>query len=183
MKRLSICFSSLLTVAIAVACAQTPTTGEQTAKATDTFWLYKAGKFKGPGDYSYGTGRITYGSSTVMVTGDEAWQPRMPHDDINTGPYTYLTVSIKPTQPQTWISGMLMIGDVAIPGSNGAVDLSPYGPNPAIIGEWNVYKIPLTAYGIKLGSGLHVYKVMFQSQNVASPSTNKVEYDAVGLVP
>jgi hypothetical protein len=180
MKKLAIWISLLLTIAIAAACAQTPEPG---AKATDTFWLYKAGKFKGPGDYSYGSGRITYGSSTVIVTGDEAWQPRFPHDDINTGPYTYLTVSIKPTQNQTWISGMLMIGDVAIPGSNGAVDIMPYGPNPAVIGEWNVYKIPLTAYGIKLGSGLHVYKVMFQSQNIASPQTNKVEYDAVGLVP
>jgi len=166
---------------VPVGCAQTSLA--DTAKANKEFWLFKAGRFLGPGDYSYGSGRISYGHTTVVVTGDEAWQPRMPNDDLNTDPYTYVTVSIKPTQVQTWISGMEMIGDVAIPGSTGPVDLSKYGPNPVVIGEWNTYKIPLTAYGIKQGSGLHVYKIMFQGQNVPSPATNKVEFDAVGFLP
>lgn len=146
-----------------------------------TFWLYKAGIFKGPGDYSYGSGRITYGASSVIVTGDEAWQPRMPADDFNTTGFHYVTVSIKPTQKQTWITGMEMIGDVAIPGATGPVDIMPYGPNPAVIGQWNTYKIPIGKFGNL--PGLHVYKIMFQGQNVPSPSTNKVEYDAVGFVP
>jgi len=178
MKVLSACSSLLLTVAIAAACAQTTDKGP-----ARPFWLYKAGTFKGPGDYSYGSGKITYGSSTVIVTGDEAWQPRMPNDDLNTGPYRYVTVSIRPTQKQTFISGMEMIGDVPIPGGEAPVDLSGYGPNPMTLNEWNVFKVPLTAYGIKAGSGLHVYKIMFQGQNVPSPSTNKVEYDAVGFLP
>jgi hypothetical protein len=156
---------------------------DPTPPASGAFWLYKAGKFAGAGDYSYGNGQITYGPSSVIITGDEAWQPRMPNDDFNTGPYTYVTVSLKPTQKQTWISGMEMIGDVTIPGSTGPVDLSRYGPSPAAIGQWNVYKIPLTAFGIKAGSGLHVYKIMFQGQNVPGPSSNKVEVDAVGFLP
>lgn len=146
-----------------------------------TFWLYKAGVFNGAGSYDYGSGKVTYGASTVIVTGDEAWQPRMPNDDFNTTGYNYVTVSIKPTQKQTWISGMEMIGDVAIPGATGPVDIMPYGPNPVVVGQWNTYKIPIGKFGNL--PGLHVYKIMFQGQNVPSPSTNKVEYDAVGFVP
>lgn len=57
----------------------------------------------------------------------------------------------------------------------------PYGPNPPLLNQWNTYKIPIGKYGNL--PGLHVYKIMFQSQNVPNPATNKVEYDAVGLIP
>lgn len=161
-----------------------PVTPPVTPPAAGTFWLYKAGVFKGAGDYDYGSGSVTFGPSSVIVLGDEAWQPRMPADDLNTDLYTAITVSIKPTQNQTWGIGAEMIGDVPIPGTPpGVVDIMKYGPNPAVLGQWNTYRIPLTAIGIKPGSGIHIYKIGFQGQNVPDPKNNRQEFDAVGFVP
>jgi hypothetical protein len=209
MNKLSVCLSLLLALAVGSVVAQTTFTAPDGAKivytpppaspppVTDpppasgppanpppvagTFWLYKAGKFVGAGDYNFGSGKVLYGASTVTVTGDEGWQPRMPGDDFDTTGYHWITVSIKPTQQQSWQSGMLMIGDQTIPGSHGAVDITPYGPKTLAIGQWNTYKIPIGQFGNL--PGLHVYKIMFLGQNVPNKSTNKVEFDAVGFLP
>lgn len=164
--------------------------------ATGTLWLYYNGVFSGAGDYNYGNAPFSFsyanptstalsGTKDCLATGDMAWQPRMPGDDLNTGPYNYITVSIRPTQVETFITGAEMIGDVAIPGSTGSFSIAQYGPNPIVVGAWNTYKIPLTAYGIKTGSGLHIYKVMFQHQ--AGPgvnlATDKTEFDNFGFTP
>lgn len=156
---------------------------------TGAFWLYHDGVFAGPGDYSFGNPpfSISYtnpavgasGSVDVLATGDVGWQPRMPNDSFDTTGYNFVTVSIKPTQVSGWVSGMEMIGDVALPGSNGAVNILPYGPNPPVVGEWNTYKIPLPLYGTM---PVKVYKIMFLQQNTPSPTTNKTEFDNVGFL-
>lgn len=148
-----------------------------------TFWLFKDSVFTGNADcagYSFGSGKVLCGGATVVVTGDEGWQPRFPNDDLNLAGYTFVTVSIKPTQKETFQSGMLAVGDKDLPGSHGAVDIMPYGPNPMVIGQWNTYLIPLKLYGTM---PTHAYKIMFLAQGVSSPSTNKTEYNLVGLVP
>lgn len=155
--------------------------------AAGTFWIFNAGAFAPgyPGDYSYGNQpwSLAYGK-TVLLKGDAAWQPRMPNDNLDTQPFTKLVIKIRPTQPSTFISGMEMIGDVPIPGSKpGGVNIMQYGPNPMVIGQWNVYVIPLSAYGNL--PGLNIYKVSFQHQ--AGPGVDltqdSCEFDALGFVP
>jgi len=109
------------------------------------------GAFRPTGIWITGYGNqpwsLSYGK-TVLLKGDAAWQPRMPNDNLSTKPFTKVTVKIRPTPPSTFISGMEMIGDVPIPGSKpGGVNIMQYGPNPMVIGQWNTYTIPLSAYG------------------------------------
>jgi hypothetical protein len=158
-----------------------------TPPAAGTFWVYYAGKFNWQGDYSFGSGNVNYnnplsGTKDVLVSGDEGWQPYATNNDFNTTGYNYVTVSIRPTQAgNTWITGAEMIGDVTIPGSNGAFSIMKYGPNPAMPGQWNTYKIPLSAYSIT--SGMHIYKVMFLEQTSANKPGNEVEFNNLGFAP
>jgi hypothetical protein len=162
-----------------------------TAPDPGTFWVYYKGKFNWAGDYDFGSGKVILdnrdtdalsGKKDVLVSGDVGWQPYAPGNDFNTAGYNYITVSIKPTQVgNTWITGAEMAGDKEIPGSNGAISIMPYGPNPAVVGQWNTYKIPLSAYSIK--PGLHIYKVMFLEQSSPNKSDNKVYFDNLGFVP
>jgi hypothetical protein len=153
--------------------------------APGTFWLFNNGAFAGAGDYSYGSGTVTYGkppSGVVTVSGDEGWQPRMPGDDFNATGYNFITVSIKPTQAgNTWITGAEMIGDIPFPGCPTAPSIMKYGPNPAVVGVWNTYKIPLSAYCIT--PALHPYKVMFLEQSSTNKAGNSVAFNALGFVP
>ena len=162
-----------------------------TAPEPGTFWVYYKGKFNWAGDYDFGSGKVIYdnrdtsalsGTKDVLASGDVGWQPYAPGNDFNTAGYNYVTVSIKPTQAgNTWITGAEMEGDKEIPGSHGAISIMPYGPNPAVVGQWNTYKIPLSAYSIK--PGLHIYKVMFLEQSSPNKSDNKVYFDNLGFVP
>jgi hypothetical protein len=163
-----------------------------TPPAAGTFWIYYKGKFHWAGDYNFGSGKVILdnrdpdalsGPKDVLVSGDVGWQPYAPGNDFNTAGYNYITVSIKPTEAgNTWITGAEMVGDVPIPGSKpGGVNIMPYGPNPAVVGQWNTYKIPLSAYSIV--PGLHIYKVMFLEQSSANKSGNKVYFDNLGFVP
>lgn len=140
-------------------------------------WIFNGGVRDSAGDYSYGTGKVTYGA-TVVVTGDEGWQPRMPNDDLDMKPYKYALVSIKPTQKHSWTTGMLQVGDVAIPGSHGAIDIAPYALKPVVLNAWNDFKIPLSVFGTM---PFHAYKIMFLAQNVPSPATNHQEFDRLGF--
>jgi hypothetical protein len=58
------------------------------------------------------------------------------------------------------------------------VSLQNYGPAVMVPGEWNVYIIPLTDFG--LTNGQWIYKFIFQQQGV-TPQT--VLLDQVGFLP
>lgn len=152
-----------------------------TPPVAGTFWLFNAGVFKGAGDYDFGSGKVTYGQ-TVVATGDVGYQPRMPNDDFNTTGYTYLTLSIRPTQAgNSWAVGAEMIGDKPFPGCPNMISLMKYGPSQAAVGQWNVYKIPLSAMCIT--PALHPYKIGILEQSSTNKAGNKVEFDAIGFVP
>lgn len=156
----------------------------------NTFWLFHNGAFAPgyPGDYSFGTGKIVFpnpavgasGSVDVLDKGDEGWQPLFPGGNMDLTGYNWVLVSIKPTEVEAFESGMLAVGDIAVPGSTGAVNIMPYGPNPIVVGQWNRYKIPLKLYGtlpIKAA-----YKIMFLHQNSPNASGDGTEFDSVGFM-
>src|SRR5882672_1663001 len=152
--------------------------------AAGTFYIFNAGKFIGAGDcsgYSFGSGKVICGT-TVTVSGDEGWQPRMPADDFNTTDYNFVTVSIKPTQAgNTSVTGAEMVGDISFPGCANPPSIMKYGPNPAVVGQWNTYKIPLSAYCIT--PALHPYKLMFLEQSSTNKAGNSEQFDALGFSP
>ncbi len=183
--------TNAVTVPVATPPDATAVTAIPPAPEPGTFWVYYKGKFNWGGDYDFGSGRVDLynrdpdalsGTRDVVVLGDVGWQPYAPNWDFNTTGYNYLTVSIKPTEPgNTWVTGGELIGDKEIPGSHGAFSIMPYGPNPAVVGQWNTYKIPLSAYSIT--PGMHIYKVMFLEQTSPNKSKNKVYFDNLGFVP
>lgn len=142
-------------------------------------WIFNGGTRDSAGDYSWGSGKVTYGS-TVLVAGDEGWQPLMPAGNLDMSPYKSVLVSIMPTQAHTWISGMLAVGDVKVPGSPSSVDIMPYGPKVITLNAWNDFKIPLSLYGTL---PFLAYKIMFLAQNVPSPSANSQQFRWLGLSP
>jgi hypothetical protein len=175
------------------ACAQQTAAMAPDASSADggTRWIFHKGKFLGGGDWSYGSGSVNYshsdpeglsGKKVIAVTGDEGLQPYFAYEDFDTSGYNYVTVAIKPTQEgNTWITGAEMKGDTPIPGAGPPPSIMQYGPNPAVVGQWNVYKIPLSAYGIK--PGMHILKIMFQETSSPSKSTNEWYVDSFGFVP
>lgn len=178
-------------VASILAGGGTTTTPPPPPPPAGALWLYHDGVMSGgpPFDYSFGNQpfSISYtnpavgasGPVDVLATGDVGWQPLWPNSAVDTTGYEFVTVSIKPTQVSGWISGMEAVGDVPIPGNTGPVNILAYGPNPPVVGQWNTYKIPLSKYGT---TPFKAYKIMFLQQNTPSPSTNKTEFDSVGLL-
>jgi hypothetical protein len=162
-----------------------------TPPVAGALWLFNAGKMYGgpPNDYSFGNQpySVVYnnpavgasGPVDVLAKGDVGWQPLWPGSHIDTTGFAFVTVSIKPTQVSGWISGMEAVGDIAVPGNTGPVNILQYGPNPPVVGQWNTYKIPLSAYGT---TPFQAYKVMFLQQNTPNPGANQTEFDAVGLL-
>jgi hypothetical protein len=148
-----------------------------TAPAAGTFWIYHSGKFKWGGDYSFGSGRVDYatkdpqtGEKVIGIYGDEGLQPYAPGNDFDTTRFNFVVVSVKPTVAgQNWLTGAEMAGDLPIPGGPGQMQsIMPYGPDPAVVGEWNTYKIPFSVYGIK--PGLHIYKFAFLQHQQPVPA-------------
>ena len=147
------------------------------APVAGTFWIYHSGKFKWGGDYSFGSGRVDYaakdpqtGEKVIGIYGDEGLQPYAPGNDFDTTKFNFVVVSVKPTVAgQNWLTGAEMAGDLPIPGGPGQMQsIMPYGPNPAVVGEWNTYKIPFSVYGIK--PGLHIYKFAFLQHQQPVPA-------------
>lgn len=181
--------ATLAPLVAAILAGNTTTGGNPPPPPPGALWLYWDGVFSGPGEYDFGNQPYSIvlnnpavgasGPVDVLVTGDGAWQPRWPNDNVDTTGYGFFTVSIKPTQNSGWVAGMEGVGDVAIPGNKGLVNLLNYGPNPAVLGQWNKYKVPLSAFGTV---PFKAYKVAIFQQGTTSPSTNKTEIDAVGLL-
>lgn len=165
-----------------------PVVTPPTPPAAGTFWVFKDGTFKGGGDWSWGNGKVDYtlkapdGTPCITVIGDEGLQPFFANQDFDTTGFKYVLVSIWPTQNgNSWITGAEMKGDVPIPGAGGPPSIMQYGPNPAIAGQWNTYKIPLSAYGIT--PGLHILKVMFSEQSSANRAGNRWYVNNFGFSP
>jgi hypothetical protein len=153
--------------------------GSGSASSGSNFWVYYNGTFNWGADLSYGGLVVNYQSTAgnplsgqydISCTGNNGgFQPRAVNDDFDTTPYKYLVFRLKPTLPnQTWISGFEQKGDIVV---GTKVDVTSYGPNPAVVGQWNTYKIPLGAGGYELAQGMHIYKFMLQQQT-SSPSNN-----------
>jgi hypothetical protein len=160
-----------------VAPAAGATAAGQPAAAPGTFWIYHGGKFRWGGDYSFGSGKVDYSAKdpqtrerVIAIIGDEGLQPYATGNDFNTKGYNYIVVSLKPTvEGQNWLTGAEMQGDLPIPGGPGQMQsIMPYGPDPAVVGEWNTYKIPLSVYGIK--PGLHILKIAFLQHQQPAPA-------------
>ena len=154
------------------------------------FWLYHNGSDPaGELDYDYGSGSVTYdvpdpigsGGKCIAVKGDEGWQPRMPNDNFNTAGYEYLLISVYPTTPgYVGTVGAEMIGDKPIPGSTGMINFMQYG-NPVIVGQWNSYKIPLSAMSFP-AAGIDIYKLGVLDQN-PDKTGDLVYYRDIGFSP
>jgi hypothetical protein len=132
-----------------------------------TFWAYYNGVWNWEGDYSYPGGQIHIdyadttgapeeGPADIKVTCDTAASGFLPFSgktttqwDMEGGSFHYIQLDLKPTLPgQDWelfvVSRLPVIGDNtpwALLNS-----LSGYGPVPAVVGAWNHYKIPLSAF-------------------------------------
>jgi hypothetical protein len=150
-----------------------------------TSWVYHAGSFMWPGDWS--------GTSTVMNYADTAglpgsrdisfkalspwayWLPYPPinaagHPSFDTTPYSTLTLSIKPTVAgQNWSLGAytytlvngVFTGD--IPTGTAVSNLAQYCTPAPTVGAWSVCNVPLSAMGAsKLTT---MYKIILQDQS------------------
>jgi len=155
-----------------------------TGASGTTFWVYHAGVFAWPGDYSFEavpnytdtSGVPLDGAYDIKVSVTGAWggfQPYATNWDFDTSPYNYLTFALKPTvanmQAQLYF---MQVGDVPV---GNTVDVFKYGPAP-VAGQWNVYKIPLSAIGV---AGIHIYKFAIQDQT--GMSTDVFYLDDVGF--
>lgn len=166
------------------------------------FWIYNSGVFAWGGDYSYPgpNSKIDYanhdvkaadGSSNavikVFLAGQwGAWQPYANNWDQKVSSWNYLTFKLMPTVAnQVWGTFCLKVGDVNLtpaPGSTatGPNDISKYGPATAVVGQWNTYKIPRSAFMTDYASGsavvlTDIYKFDIQDKSGAANNTFYVD--------
>ncbi len=145
-----------------------------------TSWVYHNGTFYWPGDWSWsGTGGApTSGSYDVafhLLGQWGGWLPYAPNRSFSLAPYKYLIISIKTTVPNQPIhiffdaANDTPIGTFIDPVAGG------FGPKP-VVGQWSLYKIPLSAFGI---SGATILK--FGVQDDSGAGSNTVYFDDVGF--
>jgi hypothetical protein len=170
-----------------------------------TSWVYHAGVFMWPGDWS-GTSTVMNYADTVGLPGSKDisfkalspwayWLPYPPvatsgqaagHPSFDTTPYSTLTLSIKPTVAgQNWSIGAytytivngVFTGD--IPTGTAVSNLAQYCTPAPAVGVWSVCNVPLTALGAaKLTT---FYKVILQDQSNLSGDVTYI--NDVGFVP
>ncbi len=154
-----------------------------------TYWVYHAGEYAWPGDYSDVTvnyhdksaapasGR--YAMSITAVNLDIAHvgaayaqpfsgPPSVPQYALDIGAFKYMVLDLKPTIPnQKWrlnIISRLPQGDVY---NNAPVELpGNYGP-PPVVGQWTTYKVPLNP-DLAIGTGSFVGGISGNTLTVTS---------------
>ena len=137
-------------------------TGSGTAS---TLWVYYNGVFNWGGDWSFSATpnyKDTAGApldgpydTAITITGQwGGWQPYVSGSCqsnialcFDTTPYKYLIFSLKPTVAnQTWDVMFHSAGDT---NDGNVVLVAPYGPTGGpVVGQWNSYKIPLSAFAL-----------------------------------
>jgi hypothetical protein len=149
------------------------------------FWVYHDGVFAWPGDYSYvatpdyrdTSGQPLSGKYDIKVTVTSrwgGWQPFAPNWIFDTTPYRFFRFALKPTlDNQTAQVYFMLVGDKPV-----GVVVNPfkYGPAP-VVGQWNVYTIPLADIGV---SATKIYKFAIQDQT--GLDRNVFYVDDVGFV-
>jgi Calx-beta domain len=108
-----------------------------------------------PFDYSWGGPKIDYadtsggpltGTRDIKFQGLGGWQPAGPNWKADVSGCSFLTFALKPTIANASYHGQfLYVGDVA---TGIIVDYTggKYGPANPPVGQWSIYKIPLTAF-------------------------------------
>lgn len=153
-------------------------------------WVYHSGQFHWPFDYSWGglaadyhdtTGEPLSGPYDIKVTTPiyGGWQPASENWSFDITGCKYLTFALKPTRAnQIWHSAFLYVNDVPT-GITFDVTNSKYGPDTPVVGQWNVYKIPLADYFPNGAVPATIYK--FFIQDTSASGTNTWYIDNVGF--
>lgn len=144
-------------------------------------WVYYNGVFNWSGTFNYAGAASNFrDTSGVPLSGgfDIAWsngggfQPYYNAGCALVGgvannscfdltPYTAFVIAIKPTATgQVWGLGLSSAGDT--PDGAYITDISPYGPAVPVVGQWNVYKVPLSAFSL---TTLKILKWRLQNQS------------------
>lgn len=184
---------------VTIAPVVTPPVVVVTTPPGATSWVYHAGAFMWPGDWSGSNSTLNYADTTggtrdISFTANSAWAYWLPyppanaagHPSFDTTPYSTLTLSLKPTVAgQKWSMGAytytmvngVFTGD--IPTSGRVPDVSKYCTPAPAVGVWSVCTVPLSALAAtKLTT---FYKFILQDQ---SALTGDVTYiNDVGFVP
>jgi hypothetical protein len=160
----------MVTLTGLVGCASgAATLADDGSGGSRVFWVYHDGEFAWPGDYSYvatpdyrdKSGAPLSGKYDIKITLTSkwgAWQPFATNWVFDTTPYNYLRFALKPTQPnQAAQVYFMLVGDKPV---GTMVNPLKYGP-PPVVGQWNVYTIPLADIGV---AKTKIYKFAIQDQ-------------------
>jgi len=168
------------------------------ANTSSASWVYYKGKFNWAGDWSdvtmnyssNGSLGVDGVSNCIEMPSGAEWEYWLPYPPTNSAApasngigydltgKTYFTIAIKPTQAGAAATmGFYTASGTTddIPAGNSVtINSAAYGPATMVANQWNVYKIPLTAFGL---TGW-IYKFMIQQQG----TTPQVWYiDQVGF--
>jgi hypothetical protein len=170
--------------------------------ANGASWVYYQGKFDWAGDwnsipmdYSYGSAGVNGGGPVIEMPGSQQYQYWLPYPQHNfNGPasngtnfstvgFTKFTIAFKPSQAglQAQMNFYVASGatDDIVFGNVVMITQAKYGPAVMTAGEWNVYTVPLTDFGLA-ANGQWIYKFIVQQQG-NTPQT--VLIDQVGFLP
>jgi Calx-beta domain len=123
-------------------------------------WVYYNGAMTAnwPFDYSWGglisdyrdtSGTPLSGSYDIKVTTPiyAGWQPASLNWSFDVTGCNYLTFALKPTVAnQKWYAAFLYVGDIDTNIAVSVTGNAAYGPANPVVGQWNIYKIPLSAF-------------------------------------
>jgi hypothetical protein len=155
--------------------------------------VYYRGEFNWPFDYSWGGLVLDYKDKTslplsapydIRATGPiySGWQPASKDWSFDVSGCKYLTFSLKPTLAnQIWHSAFLYVGDVPTGITFDVTDNAAYGPTNPVVGQWNIYKIPLADYFPDGVAPSSIYKFFIQDTSGNGGAANVWYIDNVGF--
>jgi Calx-beta domain/Putative Ig domain len=158
-------------------------------------WVYYNGAMSPnwPYDYSWSGLQVEYSDATgnpltppydIKATGVvyAGWQPASLNWSFDVTGCNYLTFALKPTVAnQKWAIAFLYVGDIDTNIAIGTASNATYGPINPVVGQWNVYKIPLTAFFPGGVVPPNIYKFHIQDQTGNGGANNVWYIDNVGF--